>query len=42
MVTPVRIAGFEKVRYVVSERAPDKGMRKALAARGVELIVGEG
>jgi DeoR family transcriptional regulator, glycerol-3-phosphate regulon repressor len=38
-VTPVRINGFEKVRYLVTELAPDRALRKALAARGPELLV---
>ncbi|MGV2290410.1 DeoR/GlpR family DNA-binding transcription regulator [Trinickia sp. YCB016] len=38
-VTPVRINGFENARYVVTELAPERGLRKALAARGPELLV---
>jgi DeoR family transcriptional regulator, glycerol-3-phosphate regulon repressor len=38
-VTPVRIPGFEAVRYLVTERAPDKALKRALAARGPELVV---
>jgi DeoR family transcriptional regulator, glycerol-3-phosphate regulon repressor len=38
-VTPVRIRGFEAVRYLVTESAPDKALRRALASRGPELVV---
>lgn len=38
-VTPVRINGVEAARYLVTDRSPDKAMRRALAARGLELIV---
>ncbi|CAB3794038.1 DeoR/GlpR family DNA-binding transcription regulator [Pararobbsia alpina] len=38
-VTPVRVANFETARYLVTERAPDKAFRKALAALGPELLV---
>jgi DeoR family transcriptional regulator, glycerol-3-phosphate regulon repressor len=38
-VTPVRINGFERVRYVITEVAPDKSVVRAIAARGPELIV---
>ena len=38
-VTPVRINGFENARYVVTELAPERGLRKALAARGPELLI---
>ncbi len=38
-VTPVRIRGFETVRYLVTESAPGKALRRALASRGPELIV---
>ncbi|TKC88649.1 DeoR/GlpR transcriptional regulator [Trinickia terrae] len=38
-VTPVRVNGFENVRYLVTELAPDKALRKALAARGPELLI---
>jgi DeoR family transcriptional regulator, glycerol-3-phosphate regulon repressor len=38
-VTPVRIRGFEAVRYLVTESAPDKALKRALVARGPELIV---
>ncbi|QCP53266.1 DeoR/GlpR transcriptional regulator [Trinickia violacea] len=38
-VTPVRINGFENVRYLVTELAPDRALRKALAARGPELLI---
>jgi DeoR/GlpR family transcriptional regulator of sugar metabolism len=38
-LTPVRIRDFEKVRYVVTERAPDKALCRALAARGPELLI---
>jgi DeoR family glycerol-3-phosphate regulon repressor len=38
-VTPVRIGNFEKARYVFTERAPDKTLRRAIAARGPELVV---
>ncbi|CDY78270.1 Transcriptional regulators of sugar metabolism [Caballeronia glathei] len=39
LVTPVRIRDFEKVRYLITERAPDKALRRALAARGPELMI---
>ena len=38
-VTPVRVANFETARYLVTELAPDKGLRKALTALGPELVV---
>ncbi|SPB13468.1 DeoR family transcriptional regulator [Caballeronia novacaledonica] len=38
-VTPVRIRGFELVRYLVCEAAPDENMRRALASRGPELVL---
>jgi DeoR/GlpR family transcriptional regulator of sugar metabolism len=38
-VTPVRVANFETARYLVTERAPDKVLRKALATLGPELLV---
>ncbi|MEA3124528.1 MAG: DeoR family transcriptional regulator, glycerol-3-phosphate regulon repressor [Caballeronia sp.] len=38
-VTPVRIRDFEKARYVITEVAPDKAMRRAIAARGPELLI---
>lgn len=38
-VTPVRIRNFEKARYVFTERAPDKALRRAIAARGPELVI---
>ncbi|WP_206997731.1 DeoR/GlpR family DNA-binding transcription regulator [Trinickia mobilis] len=38
-VTPVRINGFENVRYLVTELAPERALRKALAARGPELLI---
>ena len=38
-MTPVRINGFEKVRYLVTDLAPDRAFRKALAARGPEMLV---
>jgi DeoR family transcriptional regulator, glycerol-3-phosphate regulon repressor len=38
-VKPVRIRGFEAVRYLVTESAPDKAMRRALASRGPELVI---
>jgi DeoR family transcriptional regulator, glycerol-3-phosphate regulon repressor len=38
-VTPVRIRGFDAVRYLVTETAPDKALRRAIASRGPELIV---
>lgn len=39
LVAPVRIRDFEKVRYLITELAPDKALRRALAARGPELVV---
>jgi DeoR/GlpR family transcriptional regulator of sugar metabolism len=38
-VTPVRIGNFDSVRYVITERTPDKALKKTLAARGTELVV---
>ncbi|MDI9649537.1 DeoR/GlpR transcriptional regulator, partial [Burkholderia cenocepacia] len=38
-VTPVRINGAAAARYLVTERAPDKAVRRALTARGIELLV---
>ncbi len=38
-VTPVRIRDFEAVRYLVTESAPDKALKRALAARGSELVL---
>ncbi|KVD86504.1 AraC family transcriptional regulator [Burkholderia sp. ABCPW 14] len=38
-VTPVRINGSEAARFLVTERAPDKAMRRALTSRGIELVV---
>jgi DeoR family glycerol-3-phosphate regulon repressor len=38
-VTPVRIRDFEKARYLITEQAPDKALRRAIAARGPELVV---
>jgi DeoR family glycerol-3-phosphate regulon repressor len=38
-VTPVRIRDFEKARYLITELAPDKTVRKAIAARGPELVI---
>lgn len=38
-VTPVRINGIESTRYLVTDRAPEKTLRRAFAARGIELIV---
>lgn len=38
-VTPVRINGSDAARFLVTERAPDKAMRRALTARGIELVV---
>jgi DeoR/GlpR family transcriptional regulator of sugar metabolism len=38
-VTPVRIRDFEKARYLITEVAPDKAMRRAIAARGPELVI---
>jgi DeoR family transcriptional regulator, glycerol-3-phosphate regulon repressor len=39
LVAPVRIRDFAKVRYLITELAPDKALRRALAARGPELVV---
>ncbi|SAL14351.1 DeoR family transcriptional regulator [Caballeronia arvi] len=39
LVTPVRIRGFELVRYLVTEALPDRVIRRSLFARGVELVV---
>ncbi|WP_179401472.1 DeoR/GlpR family DNA-binding transcription regulator [Burkholderia guangdongensis] len=38
-LTPVRINGTDAARYLVTERAPDAALRRALTARGIELIV---
>lgn len=38
-VTPVRINGFESARYLVTELAPDRALRRALEARGPELLI---
>ena len=38
-VTPVRIGGFEQVRYVVTELAPEAAIARAIAARGPELLI---
>ncbi|WP_322016018.1 DeoR/GlpR family DNA-binding transcription regulator [Paraburkholderia sp. J12] len=38
-VTPVRINGFERARYVITELAPEKSVARAIAARGPELLV---
>ncbi|MBV8627151.1 MAG: DeoR/GlpR transcriptional regulator [Paraburkholderia sp.] len=38
-VTPVRINGFETVRYVVTELAPDRALTRAIAARGPEILI---
>ncbi len=38
-VTPGRIRGFEAVRYLVTESAPDKALRRELTARGPELVL---
>jgi DeoR/GlpR family transcriptional regulator of sugar metabolism len=38
-VTPVRIDGFENVRYVVTELAPDSEVSEAIAARGPEMLI---
>jgi DeoR/GlpR family transcriptional regulator of sugar metabolism len=39
LVTPVRIRGFESVRYLVCEAAPEKGLKRAIAARGPEVVL---
>lgn len=39
LVTPVRIRGLELVRYLVTEAAPDKAIRRVIASRGVEVVV---
>ncbi|HTH58998.1 MAG TPA: DeoR/GlpR family DNA-binding transcription regulator [Paraburkholderia sp.] len=38
-VTPVQIGGFERVRYVITELAPQKAIARAIAARGPELLI---
>lgn len=38
-VTPVRINGFERARYVITELAPEKSVARAIASRGPELLV---
>ncbi|BAN24994.1 DeoR/GlpR family DNA-binding transcription regulator [Caballeronia insecticola] len=36
--TPVRIRGFESVRYLVCDAPPDRAIRRALASRGPEVV----
>ncbi|WP_118182645.1 DeoR/GlpR family DNA-binding transcription regulator [Paraburkholderia phosphatilytica] len=38
-VTPVRILGFEAVRYVVTEVAPERSIAKAVTAQGPEITI---
>ncbi|PLZ02979.1 DeoR/GlpR transcriptional regulator [Burkholderia sp. WAC0059] len=38
-VTPVRISGFERTRFVITEQEPDRAIARAIAARGPELLV---
>jgi DeoR family transcriptional regulator, glycerol-3-phosphate regulon repressor len=38
-VTPVRINGFEAVRHVVTEVAPDRSIAKAITSQGPELMI---
>lgn len=40
LVTPVRIRGFEVVRFIVTDVVPDKALRRAIAGRGPEVVVG--
>ncbi|SAK54738.1 DeoR family transcriptional regulator [Caballeronia temeraria] len=40
LVTPVRIAGFEAVRFLVCEALPELGLRRALGGWGIEVVVG--
>jgi len=37
--TPVRIAHFAQVRYVISERKPEAKLRKLLLAKGPQLLI---
>lgn len=37
-VTPVRVAGFELARYLVTERAPTRAIAKAIAAHGTKIV----
>ncbi len=38
-VTPVRINGFERSRYVITELAPERSTVRAIEARGPELLI---
>jgi DeoR/GlpR family transcriptional regulator of sugar metabolism len=38
-ITPVRINGFERARYLVTERAPERALARAIQARGPEIII---
>ncbi|HVE05701.1 MAG TPA: DeoR/GlpR family DNA-binding transcription regulator [Paraburkholderia sp.] len=38
-VTPVRINGLERARYIVTEAQPERGMAKAISARGPEILI---
>ena len=38
-MTPVRINGIERARYLITEQEPDKAIARAIAARGPELLI---
>jgi DeoR family transcriptional regulator, glycerol-3-phosphate regulon repressor len=38
-LTPVRISGLERARYVVTEVAPERALAKAITARGPEILI---
>jgi DeoR/GlpR family transcriptional regulator of sugar metabolism len=38
-VTPVRINGLERARCIVTEAQPERGIAKAIAARGPEILI---
>ncbi|GAB2902768.1 DeoR/GlpR family DNA-binding transcription regulator [Paraburkholderia jirisanensis] len=38
-VTPVRINGLERARCIVTEAPPERGIAKAIAARGPEILI---
>lgn len=37
--TPVRVPNFDKAGYVITDRPPDDGIRRRLAARGIRLMI---
>jgi DeoR/GlpR family transcriptional regulator of sugar metabolism len=38
-MTPVRINGMERARYVVTEVTPERALAKAITARGPEILI---